>query len=261
MAITTRDAAGKRFTMQAPTSVQGGLVTIEFTNAAKAPHEAQLIRVDGTHTIKEILKVVATNGPAKIPAWIHGAGGVAATPPGQQNSTTENLAAGHYFVTDTQAGNNNNAPPPSSRGAVAAFDVTTGTPGQLPAAAGTIKISTPSKDHYQFTTSGLTAGPNQILFQNDSAADVLHLVVAVPILPGKTLADVKKALAASGPPSGPPPADFNKATGTEVIDGKQGLVTTLTLAKGRYALICFLNDRDDTKPHFLKGALKEVTIP
>lgn len=138
--------------------------------------------------------------------------------------------------------------------------MTAGTPGQLPATTGTIKISTQSEDHYQFQASGLTAGANQVLFQNNSDPDVLHHVVAVPILPGKTLADVKKVLAASGAPSGPPPVDFSKASGTEVIDGKQGLVTTLTLAKGKYALICFLNDRDDTKPHFLKGALAEVTV-
>jgi hypothetical protein len=260
VSITTSDAPGGRFTMQAPTTVKGGLVTIQFNNAGKAPHEAQLVRVDGTHTIQELLKVIGTSGPTKIPAWIHGGGGVAVVPPGQQGSTTENLVAGHYFVTDTQTGNSNTAPPPSSRGAVAEFDVTPGTPGPLPATAGTIKISTPTKDHYQFTASGLTAGANQVLFQNDSAPEVLHLVVAFPILPGKTLADVKKALASSGPPSGPPPVDFAKSTGTEVIDGKQGLVTTLNLAKGHYALVCFINDRDDTKPHFLKGALKEVTV-
>jgi hypothetical protein len=260
VAITTRDAAGGRFTVQAPTTVQGGLVTIQFANAAKAPHEAQLIRVDGTHTITQLLKVIATSGPTKIPAWIHAAGGVAEVLAGQQGSTTENLVAGHYFVTDTDTGSSDTAPAPSSRGAVAEFDVTAGTPGQLPATAGTIKISTPSKDHYQFEASGLTAGANRVLFQNDSEPDVIHHVVAFPILPGKTLADVKKALAASGPPSGPPPVDFSKASGTEVIDGKQGLVTTLTLARGHYALVCFLNDRDDLKPHFTKGALKEVTV-
>jgi hypothetical protein len=34
----------------------------------------------------------------------------------------------------------------------------------------------------------------------------------------------------------------------------------MTLKQGSYALICFLDDRDDTKPHFMEGLLTKVDI-
>lgn len=256
LAITTSDAGKKRFSMQAPSSIKGGLVEIRFTNAGKAPHEAQLLRIDGTHSLQEVLKIVAANGPSKIPEWFHAEGGVATTPPGQSRTTTENLPAGHYFVADAES---DSGPPPSARGATAQLDVTPGADGPLPATTATIEAKTVGKDKYEFVVSGLKAGPNKLLFKNDSKGE-LHHVVAFPIRPGKTLADVKKALATQGKPSGPPPVDFMNAAGTEVIDGKRELVSTVNLKAGHYALVCFLNDRDGGKPHFMKGMLKEVDV-
>ena len=260
LAVTTSDAPGKRFTMQAPATIKGGLVQINFTNASKAPHELGLIRVDGTRTLADVLKIVNTSGPVKIPAWIHAEGGVSTTAPGKSGTSTQNLPAGHYFVTDTETGGNDSAPAPSTRGASAEFDVTPGTNGALPATPATIKIVTDRKDHYQFQPTGLTAGTIQVTFANDSDADVVHHVVAFPINPGKTITDVKKAFNQNGPSSAPPPVDFAGSAGTEVLDGKEALVTSLTLKKGHYALVCFLNDRDDLKPHFNKGLLKEVIV-
>lgn len=260
LAITTSDAPGKRFTVQAPATIKGGLVQINFTNASKAPHELGLIRVDGTRTLADVLKIVNTDGPVKIPAWIHAEGGVSTTPPGQSGTAAQNLPAGHYFVVDTETGNDDNAPAPSTRGASAEFDVTPGTDGPLPATAATIKVVTQSEGHYKFQASGLTAGATKVLFENASDADVVHHVVAFPLNAGKTVADVKKLLDSNGPPAGAPPIDFAKATGTEPIDGKQSIVTTLNLTTGHYVLVCFLNDRDELKPHYQQGLLQEVTV-
>jgi hypothetical protein len=261
LSITTSDAAKKRFTTDAPSSIKGGLVEISFKNATKTPQEAQLIRVEGQHTTKEVLDVVATNDTVKIPEWLYGEGGVSTTPPGKTGITTENLPAGHYLVTDSETGDDDNAPAPSLHGAVAEFDVTAAPEGQLPAApGGTIKVVDDGKDKYRFETSGLKAGSNEVLFDNQSKGE-LHHVVVVPIKKNATIADVKKAFDQGGPGSGPPPLDFSKFTGTSVIDGERAMVTTLNLTKGRNAFICFINDRDSVKPHFKQGLLKEVTIP
>lgn len=261
LAITTSDAAKKRFTTDAPSSIKGGLVEIRFDNATKTPQEAQLVRVDGQHTTKEVLDIVVTNDTVKIPDWVHGEGGVSTTPPGKTGTTTENLPAGHYLVTDSETGEDDNAPAPSRHGALAEFDVTAAPEGQLPAApGGTIKVVDDGEDKYRFETSGLKAGSNAVLFDNQSKNAELHHVAVVPINKGATLADVKKAFNQGGP-SGPPPVDFAKFTGTTVIDGERAMVSTLNLTKGRNAFICFLNDRDSLKPHFKQGLLKEVTIP
>ncbi len=261
LSITTSDAPGKRFSMQAPTSVKGGLVQISFMNASKVSHGAGLLRMEGTHTIKEVLKFVATDGPTKVPDWAHAEGGVIATPPGKQAVVTENLPAGHYMVLDTETGGNDKAPPPMTRGATAEFDVTPRSDGPLPETDSAITVVDKGKDKYAFQTTGLKAGANKLLFANKSKSDnSLHHVVMFPIRPGVSFAKVKKAFMQEGKPSGPPPVDFAHATGTEVLDAQRKLVTTLTLRKGRYALVCFLNDRDELKPHFKEGLLKEVTV-
>ncbi len=255
LSITTSDA-GKRFSMQAPKSIKGGLVEIRFKNAGKVPHEAGLVRVEGDHSLKDVLKIVSTDGPVKIPDWLYAEGGVATTPPGQELSTTENLRAGHYFVIDTES---EEGPPPAARGAVAEFDVTPGTDGALPATEAKVVAKTVDEDKYEFEVSGLKAGPNKLLFKNESDGQIHH-IVAFPIVPGKSLADVKKFLSEEGEPSGPPPVDFMSGTNTEVLDGKRQLVTTVNLKAGKYALVCFLNDRDELKPHFKEGMLKEVDV-
>jgi hypothetical protein len=258
LSIVTSDAGAKRFAMAAPASIKGGLVRLRFRNASTVSHEAQLIRVDGQRTAAEVLKVVDTGDePAKIPAWVHAEGGVSAIPGGAVKTTTANLPAGTYFVIDTEA---DNPPSPSDRGAIAQFTVTPGSDGPLPATAGTITVADDGKDHYRFETTGLTAGTRQVTFKNASRSDnALHHVVAFPIAPGKTIADVRQAFASRNP-SGPPPLDFANGTSTEVLDAGRSLVTTLTLKKGSYALLCFLNDRDETKPHFMEGLLTKVDI-
>jgi len=260
LAITTSDS-GKRFAMQAPSSIKGGLVELRFTNSSKAPHEAQLVRVDGDHSAKELLDAVDTgDNPAKIPDWVHGEGGVSTTAPGASKTATSNLPAGTYYVIDTETGDNDNAPAPSRRGAIAKLTVTSGEDGTLPTSAGTIKVVDDGKDHYKFESSGLTSGTNTVTFENASKGDEsLHHVVAFPITKGKTIADVRKAFTARNP-SGPPPLDFSAFTGTTVLDAGRSLVTTMTFKPGSYALLCFLNDRDDTKPHFMEGLLTKVDI-
>lgn len=263
LSITTSDAAGKRFVMDAPPSIKGGLVRMVFTNDSKVPHEAQLIRVDGEHTIEEILKIVDTEDSVKIPEWLHAEGGVAAIPGGRSNTTTSNLPAGRYMVIDTETGGDDDAPSPATRGALAEFTVTAGTVGELPATPSVITISddgTTSEDKYSFKTSGLRAGTSQVLFENASEGDEsLHHVIAFPIAKGKTIADVRKAFASQNP-TGPPPLDFANGTGALVLDAKRELVTTMTFKKGSYALLCFINDRDDTKPHIVQGLLSQVDV-
>ena len=56
MSITTTDIGKKQFKMEAPKSIEGGLVKVNFHNAGKVPHEASLARLDGGHTVDEVIK-------------------------------------------------------------------------------------------------------------------------------------------------------------------------------------------------------------
>jgi hypothetical protein len=260
LAITTSDAASKRFKTAAPKTVKGGLVKLTFTNASKKDeHEAQLARVDGAHSAQEVLKIL-TADRVVIPDWLHAAGGAGSTAPGQTASATLNLAAGKYVMLDNGSGD---GPPPSAKGALAEFEVTAGKHGALPASTATITAMTDEQakpaDSFE-VSGGLKVGNNQVRFVTKGEQD--HHAVLFPILPGKKLADVKKFLSQQGRPSGPPPVDFMNGASTAVFDGDLEAVTDIELRKpGKYALVCFLTDRNGKgKPHFAEGMLKELDV-
>ena len=95
----TATEAGKQLRLTVPKSVPAGLVTVELTNAGKAFHEAQLIRLAPGHTPEDAMKVIAAEG-SPSPGWIHVAGGTGPAPPGGKRSATQRLRPGNYIVYD-----------------------------------------------------------------------------------------------------------------------------------------------------------------
>jgi hypothetical protein len=87
-------------------------------------------------------------------------------------------------------------------------------------------------------------------------------MIIVREAPGKTLADVKAfVLPAPGtkPPAGPPP--FTSAGGIVGLGPGQTVYEKLTLAPGRYVLVCFFPDPyNKNRPHALEGMIKEIAI-
>lgn len=269
LSITTSDLGEDRFATEAPGSIKGGLVKIVFKNAGKMPHEAQLIRLEQGHTAQEAVEVIDSE-ESKTPEWLRTAGGVALTPPGQQGTTFINLPAGNYVVISLGAGGPEEGPTPATRGALAEFEVTPGEPGELPQTSASIlaeddgehgeagKGEDAGEHEHGFETTGLKAGRNMLLFDNRS--DEIHHAVLAPIIGDTTLEQVEEALASEGPPEGPPPVDFENAVITSVLDGKTEEVTELELRAGRYALLCFLSDREGGKPHVAEGMIEEVMV-
>ncbi len=261
LVITTSDASSKRLKTVAPKTIKGGLVKLTFTNAStKDEHEAQLLRIDGAHTIKDVVKLVNAPEIEVIPDWVHLVGGAGGTPPGQTRTATLNLPAGKYVMVDTGQGD---PPVPSARGAIAEFEVTAGKDGALPASTATITAVEDEQakpEHSYEVSGGLKVGKNQVRFV--TKGEEPHHAVLFPILPGKKLTDVKKFFSKLGRPSGPPPVDFMSGANTPVLDGDLEQVTDLELRKpGKYAMVCFLKDRDGKgKRHLATGMFKEIDV-
>jgi hypothetical protein len=250
--VEVRDAGKRRFQVTVPRSVAPGVVRIDLKNSSKFPQDAQIIRIDGGHTIKEALKVISAPEGAPTPNWIHGVGGVGMVGPGRSGSATQQLDSKgkHYVISTGGPGGGDNAPSAFERGAVAELKVTGKETGaKLPSAPATI-----SATEYSFKVSGLKPGRNTIEF--DNTGKELHHALAFPYRKGATLAEVRKAFKKNGEP----PLDFEKAQGTAVIDGGKKVVTNLNLQKGKYALICFVSDRKGGPPHVAKGMLNEVEV-
>ncbi len=249
---TTEPSAGK-VAISAPDSVKAGLVQVSLKNAGKQLHDALLVRVDGNHSQQELVDAVSSQD-APPPEWAHLSGGAFTAAPGQSSTATLNLAPGSYYVVDTQSDDNDNSF--AKAGAIRPLRVTgSASTSALPEASATI-----TAQEYSFDIpTNLKVGANTIRFQNNGKQP--HLLVAAPIAEGKTLADVKASFASNGPPTGPPPVDFEKATGGQGLDGGGSLVTTMNFQKGTYAFICFLSDRGAAgPPHFKLGMLQEVKV-
>ena len=249
VAVTiTQAGGGGALTMSAPDSVESGAVEIRFQNQAQGPSRLELIGVEGTHTADEILEVIQSDG-GPIPAWFKPAGGVGATGPGQTATATVEVDEGTYFLIGEVDSEDDSEPAPATKMLMA-----TGDGGaSLPSADTTITAK-----EYVFEVGELKAGANEVRFQNDGKE--IHILVAARMAPGKTIDDVRAALAAEGEPEGPPPLDFDSAVDTGVLDAGKSLVTTLNLKSGKYAFICFIQDRAGGPPHAAKGMLQEVTI-
>jgi plastocyanin len=248
MAITATEV-GKSSKLTVPKTVPAGLVSVTLTNNGKAPHEAGLIRIDAGHSAAAAIKAISSDEDgAPIPAWVHGAGGTGSTAPGASATATQDLKPGTYIVTDTAASDQG----AKLKGAFATVKVTgEDAGGDLPASTATIEAF-----EYGFKASGLKTGKNTISFSNTGTQ--LHHVIAAPMKPGATLAQVKAAFTKS---NGNPPLDFDKVSGTAVLDGGAKQVTELDFAKpGKYALLCFLSDRAGGPPHVAKGMVAEVDV-
>lgn len=236
---------GKKVKVEVPSSTKAGLTQISLDNSTeKAPHSAQFIRIDGDHSAAEVVKVTSGDG-GKIPNWVHGAGGIGTVAPGKTGLATVVLKPGNYFVQ-----NDEGEPGP---GNLAKLSVTGEGGGELPSTSATVTAK-----EYSFQPSGLKAGANQITFENTGKE--LHHLLAIPIKPGASFPAVRKFIASEGNGSGPPPVDFEHSSSTSVLDGGTKEVAQLELKKGRYAFVCFIQDRAGGPPHAAKGMLQEETI-
>ncbi len=236
---------GRNVDLEVPESIKGGLVQLDLKNASDGPRDAQIIRVEGDHEPQEFLKLLEREG-GPIPDWVQDGGGVGTVPPGQTGTVTQNLAEGNYFLFAIPEG--------EEKPVSAEFTVEGGgAEGELPQTSAEIV----ARD-YTFDAKGLKPGKNRVLFKNEGQQ--LHHVVGAPMRPGKTLDDVRK-FAREEEPSGEPPIDEQAGFSTAVIDGGVEQVTEIEAKKpGKYALLCFITDRNGGPPHVMKGMIKEVEV-
>jgi hypothetical protein len=254
--FTTTEQGKNKVTIEAPKTIEAGAVEVTLRNDGKGPHDAQLIRVDGNRSADDVIgATVDTEDGAPIPAWVHGGGGLGTVKPGQIATVTEVLEPGTYYVVDSEtSGGEGEGKPNARKGGVAKLTVTGEASGELPATDATI-----SAKEYGFEVTGdFKAGKNTFTFEN--TGEELHHVLAFPIVKGKTIADAKKLFASQSEPKGPPPVDFEGGVSTSVLDGGEEQIADFDLKKGKYALICFINNRKGGPPHVAMGMIAELDV-
>lgn len=253
MLTVTVTETGKPAKYTVPKSTKGGLTTLTLTNQGKAPHAAQLVRIEGDHTTQEALKIIGSDSN-KTPDWIRAEGGVGPIAPSQSGSASVILEPGKYVVAD-QGGPGSSGPPGYSE-----FTVTGKTPGSLPKTPITITAENPGKDKYRWDVSGeLKAGTQQVTFVS-KGKEALHLIGAFRLAAPASKDEIIKGLSAQA--AKPPKfVDQTSFYTTSVIDGDKTEVTPLSLkTPGQWVLFCPITDREGGKEHFKEGLIQVVTV-
>lgn len=242
IAVTTNDYA-----FVAPDTVPAGLVTFEMKNEGKEPHHVWVARLDDGKTIADLASAMADHGPP--PAWFVSVGGPQADATAETSNATLLLTPGNYvyvcFVPSPDG------QPHVAKGMIRPFTVTgeSDAAARLPDADVTVRLV-----DYGFELSApLTAGRHVIAFENPS--EQFHEVVLFKLQPGATAA---QAAAWVEKMDGPPP--MTMAGGVTGIDPGERVVIDTDLEPGEYALICFLPDHKDGKPHVAHGMITQLTV-
>ncbi|GAC1647016.1 MAG: hypothetical protein NVS4B3_00390 [Gemmatimonadaceae bacterium] len=239
---------GTNFAFDAPLTIPAGMTTFKFVNDGPGLHQAQLVRLDGGKTMDDLRTALAASAP--LPSWIAFVGGPNAVDPGITGNATLDLPPGNYALLCVV-----NVPggvPHFMRGM---FRQLTVVPAPRTTAAAPAADVTITLDDYKFALSKpLAAGPHTFEVRNPD--DQPHEVELIRLAPGKTAADMVNWLQN---PQGPPP---RKALGGVAIIAPAGgpMYFTATLESGEYALLCFVPDKIDGKPHFMHGMIKALTI-
>lgn len=240
------EGKGKSVAFTAPEAAEAGLAEITMTNDSDSNADLQLIRVEGDHSPAEVVSGLgkAIQGKA-FPDWFFAAGGIGTLEPGESATVTQVLQPGKYYAFSTEG---SGAPDPKT---VPVTEVTgEESDEEIDEADGTVEAS-----EYVFETDGLPSGATEIAFDNAGAQP--HHLIASPLKGDATAEDVEKFFKTE---QGAPPLEEKGTKSTAVLEGGEGQLVTLDLEPGRYALYCFITDRQGGPPHAFKGMIDEVEV-
>ena len=256
-ACTAADAAPDRaahvvtvramdFAFELPDTLPAGTVTLRMVNDGPDLHHVAVVKLEDGHTADELLKIVAAH--QAMPVWAVELGGPNAVVPGDTSDVTLDLPAGSYaFICVIPAPD---GVPHIMKGMFKPVVVA----GRAAPAAAPRHDAVMVLDDYAFGLEGtIAAGRRTIRVEN--AAAQAHEVLFVQLAPGKTGHDVLAWLESrQGPPPGRPVGG--------IVGLAKGRVNHVTadFAPGEYALMCFLPDAKDGKPHFVHGMMQHITV-
>ncbi|HEX5872403.1 MAG TPA: plastocyanin/azurin family copper-binding protein [Longimicrobium sp.] len=236
------------FAFAAPASVPAGLTTVRVIAQGAEFHHVQLVRLDPGHTVDELMQ--ATSQPhAPIPAWAHFVGGPnAPAPGGGQSEATLELKAGEYALVCLIP--SRDGVPHMMKGMVKPLTVT---PAEEIAPLPAADVRLTLRDYSFEFAPELAAGRHTVRVENAAAQP--HEVVLMKLAPGKTAQDLMAWMQTE---QGPPPA--MPMGGTTLLSTGESNNITVDVEPGEYALLCFVPDAKDGKPHVAHGMVRQITV-
>ena len=234
---------GDETQITAPESIEPGAVEIRFSNDGEDSHGVEIVRIGEGHTAAEVKEAGEAwgEGEGELPDWISFEGGIGSTKPGGSGIAVVDLEEGEYAAFDIEG----KGPQP-----YAEFTVEGEEGDALPEVPAVIEAL-----EYDFNASELQAGSQRVLFEN--TGEEPHHLVAAPLKPGMTEADVKEFAENEG---APPPIVESEAFDVAIVSGGESTVVDLRFESGEYGLFCFIPDRAGGQPHVAKGMATTATV-
>jgi hypothetical protein len=237
------------YAFAAPDTVESGFVTLDFSNAGRESHHAQLVRLPDDLSMDQFTAALQGDERAAL-GMVKQAGGVAAIDAGFSSEATVNLDPGVYALICV-------IPTPSDRtphvlkGMIKPLIVTpSAAVGDAPATSGTVTL----KDFSIDMPEVVPAGPTTYHVVNEGPGQP-HEYAIVKLNPGTTADDARNAIMK---PAGPPP--FTAVGGFQSASvGGDGYVT-LNLEPGDYAAICRVTDPASGLSHVHLGMIKGFRV-
>lgn len=235
------------YAYQMPDTIDAGAVEFVLRNNGTELHHAQFVRIDGNHTVQELLAALGQHGPP--PAWAVLAGGPNTPNPGAESRGIVSLKAGRHAIICVIP--SPDGKPHVAKGMVREFIVR---PAASPAAMPTADVTLTLNDYNFLWSRPVTAGKTMLAVTTAPRTQP-HEVIIAKLMPGKQLKD---ALAWIEAPNGPPPVSMIGGT-AGVLAGDRMLVP-LDLAAGNYVLLCMMPDAKDGKPHIVYGMSQQFAV-
>ncbi len=246
-AVQTITIIAQDFALEAPDTLPEGAVRMRLVNQGKEFHHVWLARLDGGRTLDDVLGALKSPGP--MPAWLRDMGGPnAPMPGGGEANATMVLTPGNYLLACLIP--SADGVPHLMKGMIRQLTVVeAAAPAAAPAGDVTMTL-----DDYRFTLSQPLAAGRQLI-EVRNAGGQSHEVELVKLAPGKNAMDF---LAWVEKPVGPP-AGFAIGGVSPLARGGVSWFD-VNLEPARYALVCFLPDAKDGKPHFVHGMVQEFEV-
>lgn len=245
-AATEVDVIAREYAFTMPDTVPAGLVTFRLRDEGREWHHVKLVRLDEGRTLAQVYAVLRAGG--SLPSWMHFIGGPNAPAPGQAVSVSVVLEPGHYAVWC-----NASAPdgePHWAKGMFAELVVVPPAhPARLPAGDLTLTL----RDYGFDLSRPIPSGARRIRIRN--AAAQAHEVFSLRLAANAGMEEVKAWLTkrvalAPGEPFG----------GTTDIPPGGAVLLGERWVPGRYALICWVADARDGRPHWRHGMVRVIDV-
>lgn len=236
------------YAFQAPDTLPAGPTIFRLTDNGTEPHHIQLIRLEEGKTLQDMM----TLPPDAPKPWAVDIGGPnSPRPGGGVSEAAVTLTPGNYAMICGIPSPAPDGRPHMVKGMVKAITVVESAEARaMPEADLTLTLT-----DFSFAMSGpVTAGKHVIRVTNAGAQ--AHEVLFARLAPGKTAKDLSDWVL-SGMTTPPPGEPFGGTTG--IATGGENLVMA-DFTPGEYAMVCFMPDPKDGRPHSMLGMVSQFAV-